>query len=88
VKQYQNNSKGTIFISELTELEKVRQIPDEGLWILYRRIRLFLKYVSMFCEKFVGHALFEAFILIVILLNSVKMAMDDPLATETSLPWA
>lgn len=42
----------------------------------------------MFCEKFVSHALFEAFILIVILLNSVKMAMDDPLATDTSLPWA
>jgi hypothetical protein len=56
--------------------------------VLYRRVRLFLKYISMLCEKIVGHALFEAFILIVILLNSLKMAMDDPLATETSLPWA
>jgi len=42
----------------------------------------------MVCEKIVGHAIFEAFILIIILLNSVKMAMDDPLATDTSLPWA
>jgi hypothetical protein len=85
VKNFQNNS-GTIFISELTELEKIRMVPDTGLWVLYRRLRLICKYVSMLCQKIVQHALFEAFILVVILLNSLKMATDDPLATTTNLP--
>ena len=56
--------------------------------MFYRRFRLFFKYLSMLCEKIVQHTLFEAFILLVILLNSLKMAMDDPLATTTTLPWA
>lgn len=56
--------------------------------MFYRRFRLFFKYLSMLCEKIVQHTLFEAFILLVILLNSLKMAMDDPLATTATLPWA
>lgn len=61
-------------------------ISDKGISALYRKLRLFMKYVSMFCNKIVQHPLFEAFILIIILLNSLKMATDDPLATTTNLP--
>jgi hypothetical protein len=46
------------------------------------------RYTSMACEKIVEHPIFEGFILIIIMLNSLKMATDDPLSTVSSLPWA
>ncbi len=34
------------------------------------------------CQAIVEHNLFESFILIVIILNSIKMALDDPLTNS------
>lgn len=76
----------SIYVSELTELEKLQKLEERGVEGAYRRVRVGLKYVSLACERIVGHMLFEAFILLVILLNSIKMATDDPLAAATALP--
>ena len=56
-------------------------MEDSGIILIIKKVRILLKYISMICEIIVQHALFEAFILIVIMLNSFKMATDDPLAT-------
>lgn len=47
-------------------------------------IRLFRK-VSLLSLSIVSHNAFEFTVLIVIILNSIKMALDDPLA-QTSTP--
>lgn len=65
----------------MTQLEKIRLMEDSGIILIIKKVRILLKYISMICEIIVQHALFEAFILIVIMLNSFKMATDDPLAT-------
>lgn len=46
--------------------------------------RLFFKRISILCRAIVEHNLFESFILIIIVLNSIKMALDDPLTSDDS----
>ena len=41
-----------------------------------------MKKISLLCECIVEHPIFESFILLTIVLNSVKMALDDPLSKE------
>ena len=64
------------------------RMKASGFKIIYQNILLFMRYFSMSCEKIVEHPIFEGFILVIITLNSIKMATDDPLSTESSLPWA
>lgn len=59
-----------------------------GLRLIYRNLMLAKRYTSMACQQIVEHPIFEAFILLVIMLNSLKMATDNPLSTVTTLPWA
>jgi len=62
-------------------------MSSKGIKSVYRSILLTKRYISMACQRIVEHPIFEGFILTVIMLNSLKMATDDPLSTNSDLPW-
>jgi hypothetical protein len=62
-------------------------MDPSGVKSIYRNIMLAKRYTSMACQQIVEHPIFEGFILLVIMLNSLKMATDDPLSTTSALPW-
>lgn len=79
-------SRSSIIVNELNEVEKIELMGDEGALAVIKEGRLFFKRISIICRAIVEHNLFESFILIIIVLNSVKMALDDPLTSDDSNP--
>lgn len=62
-------------------------MDSNGVKSIYRSLMLAKRYTSMACRQIVEHPIFEGFILLIIMLNSLKMATDDPLSTTSALPW-
>lgn len=57
------------------------RMKASGPKVLLKNILVLIRYFSMSCEKIAEHPIFEGFILVIITLNSLKMATDDPLST-------
>ena len=61
---YQDKLKGleqpvcSIYVSELTQLESILRLPERGLTVLYKGIRVGMRYCSMASERIVQHPIF------------------------------
>lgn len=61
---YQDKLKGldqpvcSIYVSELTQLESILRLPEKGFTVIYKGIRLGMRYCSMACERIVQHPIF------------------------------
>ena len=82
-KKYKTNKY--IYVSEYTDMEYLEAIDaTRTLNRLYKNMRISIKWISLLCQSVVETSLFESLVLMVIILNSIKMALEDPLSTTTS----
>lgn len=65
-------------------MEYLEAINEKRMLLkIYKQLRVGLKWISLLCQSIVETSLFESIVLIVIVLNSIKMALEDPLAIST-----
>jgi len=83
-----NNEKlAYIEIGEKDEFERLKDYTDK-LPLLKERKKLMKlwRYFSLICYKIIAHPIFDNFILLTIIINSMALALDDPTDDKSSLP--
>lgn len=72
-------------VDEQSRLEKLRNYEDRWPILSTRKsVRKVMLYINLFAAKIISHKAFETITISVILLNSIQLGREDPLAVGTS----